>query len=39
MKQTDDGTVILEEGDQGFEELIAVVEAVLNDPDTEVFEF
>lgn len=39
MKQTDDGMVILEEGDPGFEELIAEVEAVLNDPDTEVFEF
>jgi hypothetical protein len=39
MKQADDGTVILEEGDPGFEELIAEVEAVLNDPDTEVFEF
>ncbi len=39
MKQIDDNTVILEEGDPGFEELIAEVEAVLNDPDTEVFEF
>lgn len=38
MKKVD-GTVILEEDDPGFEELIAVVEAVLNDPDTEVFEF
>ena len=39
MKQIDDNTVILEDGDPGLEELIAVVEAVLNDPDTEVFEF
>lgn len=39
MKRTDDGMVILEKGDPGFEELIAEVEAVLNDPDTEVFEF
>ena len=39
MKEIDDNTVILEEGDPGFEELIALVEDVLNDPDTEVFEF
>lgn len=38
MKEID-GITILEEGDPGFEELIATVEAVLNDPDTEVFEF
>jgi len=38
MKEVE-GTVILEEGDPGFEELISVVEAVLNDPDTETFEF
>jgi hypothetical protein len=38
MKEVD-GMVILEEGDPGFEELIATVEEVLNDPDTEVFEF
>ena len=39
MKRTDDGMTILEEGDPGFEKLIDEVEAVLNDPDTEVFEF
>ena len=39
MKQIDENDVILEEGDPGFEELIAVVEAVLSDPDTEVFKF
>lgn len=39
MKQIDENNVILEEGDPGFEELIAEVEAVLNDPDTEVFKF
>jgi hypothetical protein len=38
MKEVD-GIVILEEGDPGFEELIKTVEEVLNDPDTEVFEF
>jgi len=39
MKQIDENFTVLEEGDPGFKELIAVVEAVLNDPDTEVFEF
>ncbi len=39
MKQIDENYTVLEEGDPGFEELIAEVEAVLNDPDTEVFEF
>lgn len=39
MKQVDENCTVLEEGDPGFEELIAEVEAVLNDPDTEVFEF
>jgi len=39
MEQIDENFIVLEEGDPGFEELIAEVEAVLNDPDTEVFEF
>lgn len=39
MKKLEDGTVILEEGDPGFDKLIAEVEAVLNDPKTEVLHF
>lgn len=39
MKKLEDGTVILEEGDPGFKELVAEVEAVLNDPKTEVLHF
>ncbi len=39
MKKLEDGTVILEEGDPGFKELIEEVEAVLKDPKTKVIEF